>query len=183
MRRFYLNDCKKYIAFCQEDSSWQNHLLDLADKACDNTFIFTDRYEMERCTTPVRFDGKIDWNHIPFDDDEWCFAFNRHTFLLNLAKAFCLTGNDKYRDAWIRLFTDFCDNTAPEGESRRLCWRSLECGIRVENYLRSLEFFEDIVTDTAAAQNEIFYFFMGLVIVRQHPITLNHVPIFVLFGY
>lgn len=143
MRRFYLNDCKKYIAFCQEDSSWQNHLLDLADKACDNTFIFTDRYEMERCTTPVRFDGKIDWNHIPFDDDEWCFAFNRHTFLLNLAKAFCLTGNDKYRDAWIRLFTDFCDNTAPEGESRRLCWRSLECGIRVENYLRSLEFFED----------------------------------------
>lgn len=143
MKRFYLENTKEYISWLKQDSAVTARILTIADYACENTFIFTDKYEMERCTTPVRFDGKIDWNHIPFGDNEWCFAFNRHTFLLNLAKAYAITEDEKYREAWLRLFNDFYENTAPEGNNRSLCWRSLESGIRIENYIRSLEFFED----------------------------------------
>ena len=48
MKRFYLEDTQAYIQHCQEGHSWQLHILDLADKACGNTFEFTDKYEMER---------------------------------------------------------------------------------------------------------------------------------------
>ena len=139
MKRFYLENTKEYISWLKRDKNITERILHIADLACDNTFIFTDKYEMERCTEEVRFDSQIDWNLIPFGDEEWCFAFSRHTFLLNLAKAYALTQNEKYRNAWIRLFEDFYDNTEP-GER---CWRTLECGIRIENYLRSIEYFND----------------------------------------
>ena len=139
MKRFYLENTEEYINWIKKDENITERILHIADLACDNTFIFTDKYEMERCTEEVRFDSKIDWNLIPFGDEEWCFAFSRHTFLLNLAKAYALTQDEKYRNAWIRLFEDFYDNTEP-GER---CWRTLECGIRIENYLRSIEYFND----------------------------------------
>ena len=141
IKRFYLNDTVSYIRFCQRNPLWQNQLKDVADKACGNTFIFTDRYEMERSEVPYRFEDRIDWNCVPWGDPEWCFALNRHTFLLNLAKAYALTHDEKYRSSFIRLFTDFAANASDEKRERS--WRSLETGIRVENYIRSLEFFED----------------------------------------
>ena len=142
-KRIYLDDTLSYIRHCSQDPDWTRQLLDIADKAVDDTFIFTDRYEMERCTRPVHFDGAIDWNHIPFGDQEWCFAFSRHTFLVNLAKAYSLTRDEKYRDAWIRLFEDFFHNTTIDETTRERSWRTLECGIRIENYIRSIEIFED----------------------------------------
>ena len=142
-KRIYLDDTLSYIRHCSQDPDWTRQLLDIADKAVDDTFIFTDRYEMERCTRPVHFDGAIDWNHIPFGDQEWCFAFSRHTFLVNLARAYSLTRDEKYRDAWIRLFEDFFHNTAIDETTRERSWRTLECGIRIENYIRSIEIFED----------------------------------------
>lgn len=113
----------------------------LADSATDNTFIFTDHYEMERCSTPVHFDKDIDWNANPFGDPEWTFAFNRHTFLGHLARAFVFTRDAKYKDAWERLFLDFAQNSELNERSENASWRSLECGIRIENWLRSVELF------------------------------------------
>ncbi len=144
MKYFYLKDVKAYFDFCQSDMLWQKHLLAIADDALNQTFTFTDKYEMERCTTPVHFDGAIDWDYIPFGDNEWCFAFNRHTFLLNLAKAYGVTGEEKYREGWIRLFEAFYENSKLNDNTRNLSWRSLECGIRIENYIRSIEIFNAI---------------------------------------
>lgn len=155
MKRLYLENTEEYISWLKKDEHIVKRILHIADLACDNTFIFTDKYEMERCTEEVHFDGKIDWNRIPFGDEEWCFAFSRHTFLLNLAKAYALTRNEKYRNAWIRLFEEFYENTEP-GER---CWRTLECGIRIENYLRSIEYFSDtepLPSSVMDRMNEIF---------------------------
>lgn len=144
MKYFYLKDVKAYFDFCQSNMLWQKHLLSIADDALNQTFTFTDKYEMERCTTPVHFDGDIDWDYIPFGDIEWCFAFNRHTFLLNLAKAYGTTKDEKYREGWIRLFEAFYDNSKLNEKTRNLSWRSLECGIRIENYIRSIEIFNAV---------------------------------------
>ena len=143
MKHFYLDDTKGFIRHCLEDPSWQSRILATADAALNNTFTFTDKYEMERCTRPVTLSSPIDWDHIPFGDNEWCFALNRHTFLLALAKAYASSHEEKYRQAWIRLFEDFYRNNPPTEGNRNLSWRSLECGIRIENYIRSWELMRD----------------------------------------
>ena len=143
MRYFYLKNAKDNIRHCQTDPVWRAHILDIADKSINNTFIFSEKYEMERCTVPVHFE-RIDWDHIPFGDNEWCFAFNRHTFLLNNALAAAITGDTKYRDNWIRLFEDFFMRSPLSEKTSSLSWRSLECGIRIENYIRSVEIFNGI---------------------------------------
>ena len=139
MAYFYLRNPLGNIMHCQANAAWQDHVLDIADKSIGNTFIFSEKYEMERCITPVTFDESIDWDAVPFGDPEWCFAFNRHTFLLNNAKAAAITGNRKYRDNWIRLFEDFYTRSKLDETTENRSWRSLECGIRIENYIRSLE--------------------------------------------
>ena len=143
MKKIYLDEIADHVELLRRDfPGYVESQIELADHAVDNTFIFTDRYEMERCTTPVHFDGEIDWNLIPFGDEEWCYAFNRHTFLGHLSRAYAFTKDTRYRDAFIRLFTDFAENTRLEEGTRKGCWRSLETGIRIENYIRGFEIFE-----------------------------------------
>ena len=138
----YLKDPVRNISHCQENASWRGFIIEQADDSMDNTFSFADKYEMERCTRKVHFENEIDWDHIPFGDNEWCFAFNRHTFLVKNAVAAVITGNTKYRDNWIRLFEDFFRRSHLSDSTVSLSWRSLECGIRIENYIRSIEIFD-----------------------------------------
>lgn len=112
--------------------------IQIADLALENTFIFVDKYEMERCEVPVHFDSKIDWLYIPFGDVEWNYAFNRHTFLHHLAKAWSQSQEEKYKEGFIRLITDFIDN-CPFAENS--AWRSLETGIRIQHWLSCLKTF------------------------------------------
>lgn len=142
MRYFYLRHSADNIRHCQADHAWRDLVLEIAQKSLENTFIFSDKYEMERCTRPVTFPGAIDWDHIPYGDEEWCFAFNRHTFLLKNAEAAVITGDERYRDNWIRLFEDFHTRSRLTERTKGRSWRSLECGIRIENYIRSIEIFE-----------------------------------------
>lgn len=142
MNYFWTEDPVAAAAASSEE--WKREQIELADKALDNRFIFIDHYEMERCTDEVHFDSGIDWNYIPFGDPEWNYAFNRHTFLLALAHAFALTGDERYKEGWIRLFTSWCSDTALDDKTRNLSWRSLESGIRIENWLRSVEIFSHI---------------------------------------
>ena len=142
MRYFYLRHAADNIRHCQADHAWRDLVLEIANKSLDNTFIFSDKYEMERCTRPVTFHGAIDWNHIPYGDEEWCFAFNRHTFLLKNAEAAAITSDMRYRDNWIRLFEDFYSRSRLTEKTKGRSWRSLECGIRIENYIRSIEIFD-----------------------------------------
>ena len=143
MRYFYLRHPADSIRHCQTNPVWRAHVLETADKSLSNTFVFSEKYEMERCTVPVTF-STIDWDHIPFGDEEWCYAFNRHTFLLKNAEAAAITGDRKYVDNWIRLFEDFFTRSHLSEKTKRLSWRSLECGIRIENYIRSLEILNGI---------------------------------------
>lgn len=145
MKRIWLTNVRETVDFIRERfPSYVKEQIELADSACLNTFVFTDRYEMERCTEPVTFKDRIDWNRVPFRDEEWNYAFNRHTFLVHLAHAFAFTGEEKYKENFLRLFNDFAENTRLDEGTRKRCWRSLEAGIRVENYLRAFEIFNEL---------------------------------------
>ncbi len=140
MHYFYLRNPILSIRHCQTDAVWRAHVTECANNSLSNTFTFTEKYEMERCEAPVHFET-IDWNAIPFGDEEWCYALNRHTFLLNNALTFAITRDRKYYDNWVRLFRDFNSHTKLDEMTAKRSWRSLECGIRVENYIRSIEIF------------------------------------------
>ncbi len=108
-----------------------------ADKILENIFVFTDKWEMERSTEEIKFE-KIDWQYKPHDDPEWTFAFNRHSFLLKLAKAYVLSGDEKYAEHYLKLILDFIENSPLNDENRKTSWRGIEVGLRAENWLKSL---------------------------------------------
>ncbi len=157
MHYFYLRDPLLSIRHCQTDTVWRAHVLENADQSLNNTFTFTEKYEMERCSVPVHFDT-IDWNAVPFGDEEWCFALNRHTFLYNNALAFAITGKKEYYENWLRLFRDFNNRTKLDETTRKRSWRSLECGIRIENYIKSIEIFnqQDILSEELLNELSVF---------------------------
>ena len=114
----------------------------MADLALERTFIFIDHYEMERCTTPVHFDGPIEWDRPPFGDPEWVFALARHTFFKHIAHAWALSGDERYRTGWIALAEEWLTGVPLTVENAKGPWRSLDSAIRVEHWLRSVEIFE-----------------------------------------
>ena len=130
----------------------------IADDVCANRFLFRDHWEMERTNVPVQFgpeEKDIDWALIPAGDPEWIYAMNRHTSFVNLAKAWLLTGDGRYAQGYARLIEDWIDRVPLTGESRNDTWRSLEAGLRCENWLRALELLAGSGVPGAALRQKI----------------------------
>lgn len=119
------------------------HVLEQAEKICRNTFVFREHWEMERTNEEVTFAGRVKWDFIPAGDPEWVFALNRHTCFLILGKAWRLTKDEKYVRKYAELLEDWLENEPLTEERRGGTWRSLEAGIRVENWLKSFLLFAD----------------------------------------
>lgn len=130
----------------------------IADDVCANRFLFRDHWEMERTNVPVQFgpeEKDIDWALIPAGDPEWIYAMNRHTSFVNLARAWLLTGDERYAQKYARLIEDWIDRVPLTGESRNDTWRSLEAGLRCENWLRALELLAGSGVPGAALRQKI----------------------------
>lgn len=114
-----------------------------ADECLNGIICHRAHYEMERCIIPIEFNDKL-WNKVPAgienNDPEWIYAFSRHSILLNLAKAFAYTENTEYKSKFIEILDSFLLYADKNGPS----WRSLEAGIRPENWIRSLEIFSSM---------------------------------------
>lgn len=127
---------------CPEE---EGNIMLWADETCDGTIRHRAHYEMERCMVPVRFSNKV-WNNVPPEicnrDPEWLYALNRHSILLNLAKAYAFTRNSIYKKTFSSMMRSFLDNTGFRAGCLDTSWRSLETGIRVENWLRAKAIFK-----------------------------------------
>lgn len=141
---FGIEDKKKAAAYCMENWPEETaHVIRTAKEACCNTFLFDFPWDMERTYEPVTFEKEIDWSLIPFGDREFLWQFNRHRFLLCLGQAYHLTGEEQYAFHYVRLMRDWMERAEP-GEAIDLGpWRTLETGIRAENWLRSLALVEE----------------------------------------
>lgn len=129
----------------------------LADELCNNTFTFREHWEMERTNVPYTFKGEINWDFYPENDPEWTYALNRHTCFVILAKAWLYTGDEKYPKAFERLCKSWISTAKLTEETKKGSWRSLEAGLRVENWLRAMAMFkgcEHISQDTFELMNE-----------------------------
>lgn len=136
---FGADNPREITKYCQ--TFWPEdvkHVILTADNACENTFLFDFRWDMERTYKPVHFEKDINWSLIPFGDREFLWQFNRHRFLLCLGQSYLMTENEKYAFHYARLLRDWITR-AQEGENIDLGpWRTLETGLRAEIWLRSL---------------------------------------------
>lgn len=78
--------------FCSEEAE---EGIRQADMLLNNTFVFTDKWDMEPCAVPYAI-SLNDWGTSPNGDSEWVFMLNRHDFLKKLWQAYILTGDDRY---------------------------------------------------------------------------------------
>lgn len=130
------------LKHCPENAA---RSISIADDVCENRFLFRDHWEMERTHEPVEFGpdaNGIDWAHIPAGDPEWLYAMNRHTSFVNLGKAWRYTGEERYAAQFARLIGHWIDHVPLTEENSGSTWRSLEAGLRCENWLRALGLFE-----------------------------------------
>lgn len=131
-------------------------LLETADLICSKTFIFNHKWDMEVCKTPVKFENEIVWNKIPFNDEEWVFMLNRHKFWTFLAKAYHLTKNEKYLNAFIEQINSWIDNVDIKNPEFKDCSRTIEMGLRCINWIKTLEIFEKDYNFDKILKNKIY---------------------------
>lgn len=109
------------------------------------------------CGTPHHFSGKVDWSANPTFNQykEWTWQLNRHWELEVLAKCYRETGDEKYAEGLVNLFTSWVRQViAPENEPG-YGWRTIECGLRMGNAwpyalhacYRSPHFTDDVLID------------------------------------
>lgn len=139
-RRFIVDACRKH---------WPEEVKEVvhrADLACRNTFIFTHRWDMERCEEEVAFPERINWYYRHNEDLEWLVMLNRARYMGELGQAYWLTGKEKYAEGYIRLLKDWMQqnplteeevcSAADRAYNVKDTWRKLDSGIRITHWLK-----------------------------------------------
>lgn len=127
---FGIKNASEYIHdHCPEEAA---EVIRQADLLLKNTFIYTNRWDMEPCSVPYTISLE-DWVTSPNGDPEWIFMLNRHDFLHKLWQAYVLTGHLRYVEK-LRLFLlDWIDKN-PITEHGTDATRTIDTGIRCMNW-------------------------------------------------
>lgn len=112
-------------------------IIKKAEQIANRTFCFQEKWEMEQSGESVHFTGDIAWDIAPHGDPEWIFAMNRHTSFLILGQAYLLTGDKRWYDVFEALLRDWIARVPLTPGSTRTTWRTIEAGIRCENWLKA----------------------------------------------
>lgn len=148
------------------------HAIVSAENVLKGRFIFKDHWELERTNQVVDFGPNakdIPWDHVPADDVEWMYSFNRHTYFMNLGKAWLHTHDDRYARRYAELIEDWIDRVPLTEESKQTTWRSLEAGLRCEYWLRALQMFQgsSVLTDDLRKKIDDCLLIHGAYLVEQ----------------
>ena len=152
LKAYFINSKKEKLFIHEEEKSQLvkqakkyhkeeiNEILKVAEEVADNTFLFKFRWDMERTNIPVKFKGEINWKLVPFDDPEWTWMLNRHRYWIALGQAYALTGNEKYAQVFFKQLEHWIDNNPIEESDKFYTWRTIEAGIRCENWLKAFDY-------------------------------------------
>ena len=136
---------------------YQNQCPELAgspaDKAVKN-IMFSCGMEWDFGEGPIDWFSNPTYNGYP----DWTWQLSRHPEWRTMARAYRETGDEKYAEATARQVQSWIDQAqAPEPCSggATLCWRTIECGIRmgqcwqevIHSLYKSPAFTDDLLTD------------------------------------
>ena len=114
---------------CAEEAE---EVLHQADMLLNNTFIYTDRWDMEPCDVPYTISLDT-WTESPNGDPEWVFMLNRHDFLNKLWQAYVLTEDRAYTDKLRFFILDWIEKNPINLEGTDAT-RTIDTGIRCMNW-------------------------------------------------
>lgn len=113
--------------------------LNIANELIKKEISFTLPWEMERCKDVINFNDEIDWSLNPNNDDEWTFMLSRHRFLTSLTEAYMFTDNKSYLETLNYIIYDWINKNKDKEKLKNKTWRTIEAGIRIKNWIKSLE--------------------------------------------
>ncbi|MGL5347106.1 MAG: alginate lyase family protein [Peptostreptococcaceae bacterium] len=113
----------------------------IANDVANNTFRFEWKWDMERTFIPYTFTNDIVWDETPNNDEEWIFMLNRHRYWITLGEAYLLTKDEKYTKTFINQLTHWIKNVRPVEGTNKTTWRTIEAGIRGENWIKAYSYF------------------------------------------
>jgi len=101
--------------------------LKYANDALEHIFVGQPAYPSHFCG------GDINWNSRPVPDNEWVWQLNRMYFWNSMGKIYANTSDEKYAEAWCKQIVDWIAKN-PNDEDHKYAWRSIEAGIRGQNW-------------------------------------------------
>ena len=142
-KRFFFEDRDATAAYVKANCKDElDTVLRTAGLAAEQKFIFELRWDMEQTHVPEVFDGPIDWLHQPGDDPEFIYAFNRMRFWPCMGQAYAVTGDETYAAAFAGQLTHWVDTVKRDDPKNAPAWRTIETGIRMENWCKAMCYFE-----------------------------------------
>lgn len=93
-------------------------------------------WDMERTTQYVEFPHAIDWYYCLNGDPEYAYQMNRQHYLLSMAQAYHLSGEEKYARGCIDIWNDWMDRVPRDKGGAP--WRTLEVGLRCEYWTKAM---------------------------------------------
>lgn len=123
-------------------------ILREADQIINLTFSFTSKWDMEPCPKAYQFKDRIDWNYAYREDPEWTYMLNRHQFFITLGRAFRLSSDIKYLNAFKTIISDWIKKNPLRDDLKQSTWRSIDAGIRCDYWLQALTYFESHLSES-----------------------------------
>ncbi len=112
--------------------------LEIANQVCENKFIFNLPWDMEQTAEIVEFGEKLDWTYMPGKDVEFIYQMNRHRYWVCLGQAYAITGREVYVETFVAQMMDWIRENAITTERTEKTWRTIEAGIRAENWIKAM---------------------------------------------
>ncbi|MCL2743523.1 MAG: heparinase II/III family protein [Planctomycetaceae bacterium] len=110
--------------------------IETANNALKHIFVGQSAY-------PPHFCGEdINWGSRPVPDNEWVWQLNRMGFWTAMSKAYWHTGDEKYAEEWVFQLTDWVKKN-PRDKEHAYAWRSIEAGIRGQQWTHLFQHFLD----------------------------------------
>lgn len=124
-----------------------------ADYAMDNyRFHVNNFYEDATTLKPysVKKDGTINWEFSPeAASDEYQKQLHRHQWFIPQAKAYRISGNEKYVLSWIEVYKNWIEkNPKPETGTNTTSWWQLQVATRISDQVQLIEYFKNSINFT-----------------------------------
>ncbi len=131
-------DRERAVGIPDDDDLARETTMKEAERVMAHTFV--------SCRVPYTFGDVIDWEFNPTYNGyrEWPWQLNRHPEWRTLARAYVMTGDEKYAEEWVRQFISWAVQAkVPENASgyATVCWRTIEAGIRMACWVYAIHAF------------------------------------------
>ncbi|MFD1887727.1 alginate lyase family protein [Paenibacillus wenxiniae] len=148
--------------------------IQIADQACQHLFMVPYTNDL---THWIPMGDPVDWLYNPSLDPEFTWGINRHWHMLDLGRAYLMTGEEKYVATYIRHFRSWCAQNPPPQPSMPYeeatffqlpgPWRLLETGLRVQSWISAYAYMQRSEQIDEAFTTEL------LVALEQHAVYLT----------